>query len=255
MMQSRAYAEQISSPEKLVATHMDLVRKIAWGMYSRIGRKVEIEDMLQIGYVGLVDASHRYVPRDGATFASYAAIRIRGSIVDFLRSNSTLCRTTIMMQQKVKAAVLRLERRLLRAPETPEIAAELQITVGELENWQTQFAASQVKSLDEVYSDQSRLFSATESSAEDKLNQSQMRGHLRRALEQLPEREALVLQLIFVEELNVCEVGEILGVSTGRVSQIKKAAVGKLRDAIALMSGDCRTDQPALDRAATSKMA
>ena len=239
MIKSREYAEQITSPEKLVASHMDLVRKIAWGLYSRIGRKVEIEDLLQIGYVGLVDASHRYAPREGVVFAAYASIRIRGSMVDFLRSNSTLCRTTIMMQQKVKAAILRLEHKLLRSPETPEIAVELQITVAELEDWQTQFAASQVTSLDEVYSDQSLLFSDTGGSAEDKLQQTQMRGLLRRALGQLPEREALVLQLIFVEEMNVYEVGEILGVTTGRVSQIKKAAVGRLRDAIALLSGEC----------------
>ncbi len=96
------------------------------------------------------------------------------------------------------------------------------LTVAELEDWETQFGASQIKSLDEVYTDHSLLFSDAARTVEDKMQQDEMRKMLRRALGQLPEREALVLQLYFVEELNVYEIAEILGVTTGRVSQIKK---------------------------------
>lgn len=238
MIHARGYAEQAQTPERLVRAHMDLVRRIAWNLNARIGRKVEIDDMIQIGYMGLVDASHRYEPREGVTFAAYAAIRIRGSIMDFLRSNSTLCRTTIIMQQKVKAAVQRLEGRLMRAPETPEVAEELGMPVTEYQDWLAQFATSQTASLDEVYDDQSSLFQNNDPSAEDRLQLTQMRGLLRRALGKMPEREALLLQLIFVDELNVYEVAEILGVTTGRVSQIKKAAIERLRGFIGEMQGD-----------------
>ena len=235
-MLARRYPEQDGpTPERLVATHMDLVRKIAWHLHGRVGRMAEIDDMLQVGYMGLVDASKRYTPRQGASFAAYAAIRIRGSIIDYLRASSSLCRATIVMQQKVRAATARLEQQLLRMPEKSELAAEMGITVEELQDWQTQFGASQIKSLDEVYSDHSMLFSDATRSVEDKMQHDEMRKMLRRALERLPEREALVLQLYFVEELNVYEIAEILGVTTGRVSQIKKAAVGRLRDAIAEM--------------------
>lgn len=234
-MLARRYAEQTPSPERLIQTHMDLVRKIAWHLHGRVGRMAEIDDMLQVGYMGLVDAAQRYTPRQGATFAAYAAIRIRGSIIDFLRSSSSLCRATIVMQQKMRAATLKLEQQLMRAPEKTELAEEMGITVSELEDWQTQFGASQIKSLDEVYTDHSMLFSDAGRSVEDKMQHDEMRRLLRRALERLPEREALVLQLYFVEELNVYEIAEILGVTTGRVSQIKKAAVGRLRESIAEM--------------------
>lgn len=237
-MLARRYPEQSPSPDRLVQTHMDLVRKIAWHLHGRVGRMAEIDDMLQVGYMGLVDAAQRYAPRQGATFAAYAAIRIRGSIIDFLRASSSLCRATIAMQQKMRAAVLKLEQQLMRAPEKAELATEMGLTVAELEDWQTQFGASQIKSLDEVYTDHSMLFSDSGRSVEDKLQHDEMRRLLRRALDRLPQREALVLQLYFVEELNVYEIADILGVTTGRVSQIKKAAVGRLREAITEMEGE-----------------
>lgn len=110
------------------------------------------------------------------------------------------------------------------------------ITVGELEDWENRFAAGQVKSLDELYTDQSNLFSDNMTrTAEDNIQQMQMKKLLRRALGQLPEREALLLQLYYVEELNVYEIAEVLGVTTGRVSQIKKAAVERLRKFITEM--------------------
>jgi RNA polymerase sigma factor for flagellar operon FliA len=142
------------------------------------------------------------------------------------------------MQQRMRASVLKLEQQLLRTPEKAEIAADMGITVAELEDWETQFGASSIKSLDEVYSDHSMLFSDGHRSVEDKMHQDQMRKMLRRALGDLPEREAMVLQLYFVEELNVYEIAEILGVTTGRVSQIKKAAVGRLRESIVAMEGE-----------------
>jgi RNA polymerase sigma factor for flagellar operon FliA len=239
MMLAKRYAEQAGpTPEGLIRSHMDLVRKIAWHMHGRVGRMAEVEDMLQVGYIGLVDAAQRYTPRQGATFAAYAAIRIRGSIIDYLRASSSLCRATIVMQQRMRASVLKLEQQLLRTPEKAEIAADMGITVAELEDWETQFGASSIKSLDEVYSDHSMLFSDGHRSVEDKMHQDQMRKMLRRALGDLPEREAMVLQLYFVEELNVYEIAEILGVTTGRVSQIKKAAVGRLRESIVAMEGE-----------------
>ncbi len=235
MLMTKGYAEQKLSPDKLVADHMHIVRKIAWHMYGRVGRMVEVDDLLQVGYMGLIDASRRYQPKAGASFASYAAIRVRGSIVDFLRDNASVCRSTIVMQQKVRAATAKLEQALMRTPEKEEVAAELSIEVGELEEWETRFAASQVKSLDELYTDQSKLFSDGSKTAEDQLQHQQMKVLLRRALGKLPEREALLLQLYYVEELNVYEIAKVLGVTTGRVSQIKKAAVERLRKFIAEM--------------------
>ncbi len=237
-LMAKGYAEQAPSPDRLVASHMNLVRKIAWHMHGRVGRLVEIDDLLQVGYIGLVDASQRYTPKPGVTFAAYAKIRIRGSIVDYLRSNSSMCRATIAMHQKVKAATQRLEQSLMRMPSAPEIAEVLEISVNELEGWNSQFATQQTRSLDEVYSDHSMLFEDRSVSAEDKVQQDELKGLLRDALANLPQREAMVLQLYYVEELNIYEIAEILGVTTGRVSQIKKAAVERLREGIALRQGE-----------------
>ncbi|WP_435256733.1 sigma-70 family RNA polymerase sigma factor [Thioclava sp. FR2] len=235
---AKEYTEQTPSPDELVATHMNLVRKVAWQMHGRVGRMIEIEDLLQVGYIGLVDASQRYIPKPGVNFAAYAKIRIRGSIVDYLRANASMCRASIAMHQKVKVATSQLEQELHRSPTGPELAERLEISILELHGWQSQFATQQPKSLDEVYSDHSDLFKDNSASAEDLYQQDELKGLLRVALEGLPEREALVLQLYYVEELNIYEIAEILSVTTGRVSQIKKSAVERLRKGIAERQGE-----------------
>lgn len=232
MIAPKSYAEQAPSPEKLVKDHMHLVKRLAWHFLGRVGRFVELEDLMQAGYLGLVDASQRYSVREGVSFSAYAAIRIRGSIVDLLRRNSNLCRKTIAMQQEVKRAILALEGELGRTPEAEEVAKKLEIPIEEYEEWQARFQANRVQSLDEVYSDQSMLFEDRNQNSEDLTHQSQLKQLLRNALEKLPEREALLLHLYYVEELNVYEVAAILGVTTGRVSQIKKAAIMRLRGLI-----------------------
>lgn len=195
---------------------------------GRVGPLIEIDDMLQEGYLGLVDAAQRYTPQPGTSFAAYAAIRIRGSIIDYLRASSSLRRAAIVMQHRTHVSVLKLEQQLHRTPGRLEIATDMGISVGELDDWRVKFGASQVMSLNEVYSDYSMPFSDNGRTVIDKMQQDQMRKMLRRALDELPEREAIVLQLYFVENLNVYEIGEILGVTTGRVSQIKKSAADRL---------------------------
>ncbi len=225
MICPKGYEEQAPKPDKLVADHMLLVKRLAWHFQGRAGRFIEIDDLMQAGYLGLVDASQKYSTREGVTFAAYAAIRIRGSIIDCLRRNSNLCRTTIAMQQKVRAAERDLEKEHQRAATNEEIAEHLEMPHEELESWQARFQASRVKSLDEVYTDHSLLFQDVNPSPEEATHQSEMRQMLKTAISRLPEREALVLQLYYVEELNVYEVAAILGVTTGRVSQIKRAAI------------------------------
>ena len=103
------YLEQKPDVEELITSHMELVRQIAWHMRGSVHASTEIEDLIQIGYYGLVTAAQNYTLREGATFASYAGIRIRGAIVDHLRKNSNLCRTTIQMQKKTNSAERELQ--------------------------------------------------------------------------------------------------------------------------------------------------
>lgn len=237
MIAPKSYTEQQAGPDKMVLAHLDLVRRLAWHFQGRVGRFVEVDDLIQAGYLGLVDAAQRYSVRDGVSFAAYAAIRVRGSIIDYLRRNSNLCRATISMRQKIDKMRQKLAQQLGHEPDTLALATALEITPQELQDWENKFQVNQLESLDDVYTDHSLAFSTGMTSAEDAVDQSQMKALLRLALDDLPDREALVLQLYYVEEMNVYEIAATLGVTTGRVSQIKKAAVTRLRDSITARMG------------------
>lgn len=226
------YAAQNADVEALITDHLELVKKIAWHLYGRVSAAIEIDDLVQIGYFGLITAAQKYSPQDGASFASYASLRIRGAMVDHLRKNSNLCRTTIQMQQKANAVEEALTRKLNGKPTDDAMAKAMEMSPEEWREWQNAFAANRHKSLDDIYDDYSVWFAAAIKSPEEEVSDTDLRKLLRAALETLPEREALVVQLFYVEELNIYEIAAILEVTTGRVSQIKKSAITRLRDNI-----------------------
>ena len=231
-MDIKTYSDTSKNINALIENNMGLVRKIAWHMHGRVKSAVEIEDLIQIGMYGLVTAAQNYVVKEGVSFASYAGIRIRGEIVDHLRRNSNLCRTTIQMQQKYNASVEKLSRQLQREPKNNEIAKDMGLEESELDNWEQAFAANTHQSLDSVYDEFSIWFASNDQSPEDDLSETELRENLIEALKTLPEREAMLVQLYYVEELNVYEIAEVLEITTGRVSQIKKSAISRLREFI-----------------------
>ena len=231
-MDIRTYSDTSKNINALIENNMGLVRKIAWHMHGRVKSAVEIEDLIQIGMYGLVTAAQNYVVKEGVSFASYAGIRIRGEIVDHLRRNSNLCRTTIQMQQKYNASLEKLSRQLQREPKNNEIAKDMGLEDSELDNWEQAFAANTHQSLDSVYDEFSIWFASNDQSPEDELSEIELRENLVEALKTLPEREAMLVQLYYVEELNVYEIAEVLEITTGRVSQIKKSAISRLREFI-----------------------
>ena len=231
-MDIRTYSDTSKNINALIENNMGLVRKIAWHMHGRVKSAVEIEDLIQIGMYGLVTAAQNYVVKEGVSFASYAGIRIRGEIVDHLRRNSNLCRTTIQMQQKYNASHEKLSRQLQREPKNNEIAKDMGLEESELDNWEQAFAANTHQSLDSVYDEFSIWFASEDQSPEDELSETELRKNLVEALKTLPEREAMLVQLYYVEVLNVYEIAEVLEITTGRVSQIKKSAVSRLREFI-----------------------
>ena len=231
-MDIKTYSETSKDINILIENNMGLVRKIAWHMHGRVKSAVEIEDLIQIGMYGLVTAAQNYVVKEGVSFASYAGIRIRGEIVDHLRRNSNLRRTTIQMQQKYNASFEKLSRQLQREPKNSEIAKDMGLEASELDNWEQAFAANTHQSLDSVYDEFSIWFASNDQSPEDELSDTELRENLVEALKTLPEREAMLVQLYYVEELNVYEIAEVLEITTGRVSQIKKSAISRLREFI-----------------------
>lgn len=219
--------------EELITDNLRLVQSIAWHLHARVSKVIEIDDLIQIGYYGLVTAAQKYTPQEGVNFSNYASLRIRGAMVDHLRKNSNLCRTTIKMQKRFNHAEQKLINLLGRQPEQVEIADEMAISLSELQEWIKNFAANHHESMDQVYDDFSIVFASNTDDPEKELQNKDLKKLLIEALKKLPEKMALVIQLYYVEELNVYEIAEVLEVTIGRVSQIKSEAVKKLRTHIA----------------------
>ena len=224
------YADQKMDVNEVVKSHTNLVKKIAWHIYGRASHAVEIEDIIQIGFAALINAAQQYTLKEGATFATYASIRIKGDIIDHLRKASNLCRTTITMKKRYNKVVSELRGKLFREPTTVEISNAMGLSELEFREWERAFQANSHESLDAVYDQYSIWFASADESPEDLLNNKDLKEVLKLALQQLTGNEALVIQLYYVEELNVMEIAEVLEVSSGRVSQIKKSAITNLRD-------------------------
>lgn len=224
------YVPDTKNRSQLIESELNSVKKIAYHYYGRIKSAVEIEDLLQIGFLGLVDASHRYVESEQGSFKAYASIRIKGAIVDHLRKSSNLCRTTIARRKKVLAAEKILLDAHGRLPSDLELSDYMGISIDELFDWRKAFQANQLQSLDDVHNEFSEWFADISAPVEDHIYLDELKAGLRTSLDGLKPNEALVLQLYYVEELNVYEIAEVMELSTGRVSQLKSAAIRFIRE-------------------------
>jgi len=226
------YMHNNKGPSDLIDDNLELVKKIAFYYRGRVGKILDVDDLLQLGMLGLVEAAHNYSPKENVPFAAYATLRIKGSIVDYLRKSSNLCRGTIRRKQDYEKAKRKLEKMLNREPDAHEIASELQIDVTELTKWNHDFAVSQHQSIEEATEAYGDFLFSADISVEEKIFNGQLKDILRNKLDNLNQQQLLVLQLYYVEELNVYEIAEVLSVTTGRVSQIKSAAIKNLRSMI-----------------------
>ena len=220
------------APEALVRSHMGLVRKIAWHVHARVASAIEVEDLVQIGMIALVESANGYEDR-GHAFGTYATMRIRGAMIDHLRKNASICRSAMARRREMNAARERLQGRLGRAPTDAEMAQEMGLDAADYRALVDETQSARHESLDEVYSDHSMWFADVEERADDALERAGLKTAIAGAIRTLPEREAMVLQLYFVEEMNLDEIGETLGVGAARICQIKKSALDKVRKSLA----------------------
>ncbi|MDO6416562.1 FliA/WhiG family RNA polymerase sigma factor [Sphingomonas sp. BIUV-7] len=216
---------------QLARSHMPLVRKIAWHVHGRVSSAIDIEDLVQIGMVALVEAANGYEDR-GHAFSTYASMRIRGAMIDHLRRHATICRSAMAKRKELGKQTAALESQLGRMPTEAELATAMGLSPSEYRELADSVIQVRQESLDEVYSDQSMWFANVEERADDALEREQLGQMLAAHISELPEREALVLQLYFVEEMNLDEIGQVLNVGAARICQIKKAALDKLRNAL-----------------------
>ena len=219
------------APETLVRTHMALVRKIAWHVHARVATAIDVEDLAQIGMVALVEAANSFEDR-GHAFATYATLRIRGAMIDHLRRHATICRAAIARRRELAQVRARLESRLGRGASEAEMAEEMGLAAPDYRAMVDDSQAVHQESIDEVYSDHSMWFADVEEQADETLDRERLQLAVAEAIRALPERDALVMQLYFVEEMNLEEIGQTLGVGAARICQIKKAALDRVRAAL-----------------------
>jgi RNA polymerase sigma factor FliA len=215
-------------PDTLIQTHAQLVRRTAWHVHSRMSSAIDIEDLIQIGMIALVEAARTFEDR-GIAFAPYATMRVRGAMIDELRRDARMSRAGMVNRRRFAQVRARLENEYQRSVSDEEMMAALELNAGEYHAALAATHATRQDSIDEVYSDHDIWFADLGDGADTQLEQAQMRRSLAENIATLAEREAMVLQLYFVEELNLDEIGETLGVGAARVCQIKKAALDKLR--------------------------
>ena len=218
--------------EALVRKHLPLVRRIAWHIHGSMSSIVEVEDLIQIGMVALIEAAGAFEERGQVTFEQYLVTRLRGSMIDELRRQATLTCGAMRRKRAYAEALAALGTELGRRPTDVELAGRLEITPEKLRAEYANAEAVRFDSIDDMYSDESPWFMSEEPNAFDQLADSDQRDALIAAITELPEREAQVIQLYYVEELNLEEIGEVIGVGAARICQIKKSAHDRLKRAL-----------------------
>lgn len=216
---------------ELLTQYMPLVRRQALILQVRLPASIELDDLIQAGMVGLLEALGRFDAAQGATFATFASQRIRGAMMDELRTRDWLPRSVRRSARAVDETVRRLEQTLGRPPEEVEIARELEMPLSDYQQLLNDTNSGQLLPFEELVADGGEP-AGDEGSANrpfEQLLDEQQRHTLIEAIEALPEREKLLMALYYQEEMNLKEVGAVLGVTESRVSQLHSQAVSRLR--------------------------
>jgi RNA polymerase sigma factor for flagellar operon FliA len=245
--QYRAEPESKAIRDRLILTYAPLVKYVAGRLGSGLPAHVDADDLVSYGLLGLMGAIERYDPDRDVKFETYAITRIKGSIIDELRSMDWVPRSVRARAREIERAIADLERRLHRAPTDAEIAEKVGISQDELEDSLTDISRSSIAALDELWTvntggtsgsgDQVALIDTIEDAdapdPQGALSEVEMKEAVGDAIARLPEREKLVVTLYYYEELTLREIGEVLGVTESRVSQLHTKAILRLKGRLA----------------------
>ena len=221
---------------EVVDRYAPLVKRIAHHLLLRMPASVQIDDLIQSGMIGLLEAAKKYDVSKGASFETYAGIRIRGSMLDEVRKGDWAPRSVHRKSRKVAEAIKAIEARTGQDAKDKEIAEEMDIDLNAYYAILQDASGSRLFSFDDIMEgdDSAIELAAGELPGPcDGLQRDSFKSHLSRAIDSLPEREKLVLALYYDEELNLKEIGEVIGVSESRVSQIHSQAAMRLRARLA----------------------
>ena len=220
------------SADDLVEQYAPLVKKVALHLLARLPSGTELDDLIQVGLIALLEAARNYSPAKGASFETYARIRLRGAMLDEVRSSDWVPRSVYKKQRDLVAATQAVENRIGFEATPAEVAEEMGVGLDEYHDILADASTARFFSLNQMMDDTEFDPATSAGKLENpthKLQKSEFLAAVAKAIQELPEREAMVMSLYYVEELNLKEVGAVLGVSESRVSQIHSQAVVRLR--------------------------
>lgn len=226
---------QKTGNEIRIEDHASLVKRIAYHMMLRMPASVQVDDLIQAGMIGLLEAAQKYDASRGASFETYAGIRIRGAIVDEMRRGDWAPRSVHRNARRVAQAMAAVEARTGRDAQDAEVAQELGVELEEYFAMLRDASASRLFSYEETFGEDEYRMEVAGTGSEhtsplDNIQRDALKQSVAQAITQLSEREQMVLALYYDEELNLKEIGQILGVSESRVSQIHSQAALRLRN-------------------------
>lgn len=220
--------------EKIIVEYANLVKIVAGRLSMYLGYNVEYDDLVGYGIFGLIDAIDKFDYLKGVKFETYASLRIRGAILDQIRKMDWIPRTLRLKQKKLDAAVHKLETELGRVATAEELANELEVSLDELEVWQSQTKVSNLISLDEFLEQGSEVRMEARSNShfeqpEKVIEKQELKDILSKTLDTLTEKEKKVIICYYYEELTLKEISLILEVSESRISQLHTKALQKMK--------------------------
>jgi RNA polymerase sigma factor for flagellar operon FliA len=216
--------------EQLVREHISLVKRIASHIISRLPSNIQMDDLVQAGMLGLLEAAKNYDPAQGASFETYAGIRIRGSILDEVRGTDWTPRSVTRKIREVSQAIHQVENTLGRDSSNAEVADHMGISMDEYHAILKDSMAARLFSLEQLEEEDGLPgISGGTSEPQECLEQNDFKAALAEEIKNLPHKEQLMMSLYYNDELNLKEIGAILNVSESRVSQIHGQALIRLR--------------------------
>ncbi len=223
-----------SCRDDLLEQNADLVKRIAYHLANRLPPSVQVDDLIQAGMIGLLDAARNYDQGRNASFKTYASIRIRGAMLDEIRKNDWIPRSVHSKAKMLAEAIRAVENREGRDARAQEIADELNLSLDRYHELLTSANGQKVLSLDDSVSDEGEgilMDSLTDESPDpmENMQEQDVKNILAEAVAGLPERERMVMSLYYDEELNLREIGQVMGVSESRISQIHSQAIIRLQ--------------------------